>query len=68
MESVKKMLKNKVNREKQEVNSILSVVDMLWGAYDTDNNGHLDMKEFKNFAESYLEIDMEAELGQGESF
>jgi hypothetical protein len=46
----------------------MEVIDMLWGAYDTDNNGHLDMDEFKNFAESYLQIDTEAELGQGDQF
>lgn len=63
MTAVKKMLSNKVSREKQEVNSIMAVVDMLWGAYDTDNNGYLDMSEFKHFAQGYLDIDTEAELG-----
>lgn len=41
---------------------------MLWGAYDADGNGHLDLDEFKNLAENYLEIDEEAGLGQGEKF
>tara|TARA_B110000285_G_C14898285_1_gene501937 strand:+ start:306 stop:458 length:153 start_codon:yes stop_codon:yes gene_type:complete len=50
------------------MNSILAVVDMLWAAYDNDNNGYLDMDEFKNLAENYLEIDEEAELGQKDKF
>ena len=68
MNSIKKMLLSKVDRERQEMNSILAVVDMLWAAYDNDNNGYLDMDEFKNLAENYLEIDEEAELGQKDKF
>lgn len=62
------MLTGKVEQERQELNSILAVVDMLWGAYDADGNGHLDLDEFKNLAENYLEIDEESGLGQGEKF
>ena len=58
----------KIEKERQELNSILAVVDMLWAAYDSDSNGSLDMDEFKNLAENYLEIDEEAGLGQGEKF
>ena len=57
------MLMGKIEKERQELNSILAVVDMLWAAYDSDSNGSLDMDEFRNLAENYLEIDEEAGLG-----
>lgn len=46
----------------------MSVVDLVWDTYDEGKNGYLDKEEFKNFAESYINLDNDMKIGQRDVF